>query len=96
MRIQFVKYNTNREDALYKFKTAILLIVAFFVLTACTSKPAETAVATDDPTAEATVEAVASVAPVSNECLNCHTDKQHLIDTATPIVAVEAESKGVG
>jgi len=91
-----VKYNTNCEATLYKFKTAILLIVAFFALTACSSKPAETAVATDDLTVESTVEAVASAVPASNECLNCHTDKQHLIDTAAPVVEAEAESKGVG
>ena len=35
-------------------------------------------------------------APEVNECLNCHADKQRLIDTAKEEEVVEAESSGVG
>jgi cytochrome c5 len=47
--------------------------------------PADELVAaeTDEPQAE-------------NECLNCHADKQSLIDTAKEEEVVEAESSGVG
>ena len=80
-----------------KLKVVILLIVALFALTACTSKfPTETAFGTDDPSVESTTEAAASAAPAIDECLNCHTDKQRLIDTAKPVVVAEKESKGVG
>ena len=32
----------------------------------------------------------------NNECLNCHSDKDLLIETAKPEEVVESESKGVG
>ena len=81
-----------------KFKIALLMTVVLFALAACATKqPTETALETEVPTtAEETPEAVASAVPDSTECLNCHTDKQHLIDTAAPIVEAEVESKGVG
>ncbi len=76
-----------------KLKNIAFLIFALVVLSSCTTKsPTPTAVVPESPTAEATV----IVAPVTNECLNCHTEKQRLIDTAKPVVVAEAESKGVG
>ena len=44
--------------------------------------------------AQATSEAVESNEP--NECLNCHSDQDRLIETADPVVATESESSGVG
>jgi len=34
--------------------------------------------------------------PEPNECLNCHADKQRLIDTVEPEEDVESQSSGVG
>lgn len=48
----------------------------------------EAVTATELPTASPTAS--------PDECLICHADKQRLIDTAKPVVAVESESKGVG
>lgn len=49
-----------------------------------------------DPTFEAATEADAVVAEV-NECLECHRDKDLLIETAKPEEPeAESESKGVG
>jgi uncharacterized lipoprotein YajG len=73
------------------------MTVALFVLAACATKPPTEAAIETEPTAtaEETPEAVVSAIP-DNECLNCHTDKQRLIDTAAPVVEAEGESKGVG
>ena len=32
----------------------------------------------------------------TNHCLECHTDKQSLMDSADPVVLVESESSGAG
>ena len=80
-----------------KFRIVVLIVVALFALTACqTQSPTEAATPTNESTAEGDVEVVALAEPAVNECLNCHTDKQRLIDTGKPVVAAESESKGVG
>ncbi|MFM8322784.1 MAG: hypothetical protein ACKOC5_17875 [Chloroflexota bacterium] len=52
----------------------------------------------EQPVQAAATEIVPTAAPeMPNECLNCHADKQRLIDTAKPEEpAAESESSGVG
>lgn len=57
-----------------------------------------TSTAEMQPTLEATSMtelATPTEAPI-DECLECHLDKQRLIDTAEPEVVVESESEGEG
>ena len=70
-----------------------ILLTSIFLLTAC-ARNVEV-MAAPLPESILISESVIEPAP-TNECLNCHTDKQRLIDTGKPVETAEAESKGVG
>lgn len=71
-----------------------ILLASIFFLTACARAVAATATPLPEETPIITTPVIEDA--FINECKNCHTDKQLLIDTARPIVVAEAESKGVG
>jgi len=50
---------------------------------------------TDEPPVDEVVESSSGDVP-EDECLNCHSDKQRLIDTAKPEEEVVSESSGEG
>ena len=69
------------------------LLASIFLLTACAHAAAATA--TPPPEKTPTITPIIEGAFL-NECKNCHTDKQRLIDTAMLEVVVEKESTGAG
>ncbi len=80
-----------------KILTTLLLGVGLVLLAGCGASttptaetPAETAVVTEAPAA------AAPTAETVDNCVDCHTNKQMLIDTAKPEEPVESESEGVG
>ncbi len=88
-----------------KNRLILLWIAALMLigLAACTPA-AQTVEATEEaavsqPAPEA-VPATEEAAPVeetgADACVDCHTDKDRLIDTAAPVVEEEKESKGAG
>jgi hypothetical protein len=86
---QFTIYGVTLKRAI------TFLLVSTFLLTACSHVTAATATATP------LLEESPAITPVIegtflNECRNCHTDKQRLIDTAMPEVVIEKESTGAG
>lgn len=77
-------------------RITITLLVSIFLLTACGDAAIEEA-ATAAPQLEKAVAIIPVIeGPFLNECKNCHTDKQRLIDTARPEEVVEKESSGAG
>ncbi|PKO12822.1 MAG: hypothetical protein CVU39_22050 [Chloroflexi bacterium HGW-Chloroflexi-10] len=85
-------------------RLTILLIVGvgMLFLSGCvakstpTSVPQEAQVTTTQAATSVPTQPVA-VEPAKNTCLDCHTDKQRLIDTTAPEEeSAEEESEGVG
>lgn len=79
-----------------KNRIPILLLILVILVTSCKSTDVPQVTETpgaEDPSTDSTpiVEGV-----FLNECRNCHTDKQRLIDTAKPEEVVEKESSGAG
>jgi hypothetical protein len=83
-----------------------ILIILAWLVSSCQSSETETGV--DHPVVSRGIPVVSALIPPIlqaedeaaeteiNECLNCHSDKERLIETAEPEKPAESESKGVG
>ncbi len=83
-----------------RFLFTLLLTLLFMGLSGCTGATPAPATPTDAPAEEesAPTPELATVSePVEvNNCLECHTDKDRLIDTAKPEEVVVSENEGEG
>jgi len=92
-----------------RIRSLYLLLVFSLLLASCQTGAITTNL--EAPVLSYVMNELASEAPIENtsvqplsgtqlaesECLNCHTDKDRLIETADPIAApTESESSGVG
>ena len=78
----------------------LALFFALALISACTPKGSESPVpptAADIQPTNAVAQVVEpTAAPQKDNCVDCHTDKNQLIDTAKPEEVVEEESEGAG
>jgi hypothetical protein len=94
-------YKSLKAGSMHRTKQSLLLLATFsLLLSSC--QPTETA-SRKALSAEIPVVSVLLNSPAqaeepieNNECLNCHSDKDRLIETAAPEEPAEVESKGVG
>ena len=85
-----------------KFKY-ILLIMLMFGISGCAAEAVPQEIPTDIPVEEdlpvPTLEVVPEPEPeveAIDYCVDCHTEKKQLVDTAKPIVEVVSENEGAG
>lgn len=82
-----------------RFLFTLMLMGLLFGLAGCTGAGSVTEISTEEAMEENTPEpTLAPVAEpvVKNDCLDCHTDKQRLINTAKPEEIVISENAGEG
>lgn len=79
-----------------------LLVVLMMSVSSCAAPAEVPLTATEEPMEENTPEPTEvvvetpEVEEVVDYCVDCHTEKEQLIDTAKPIVEVVSENEGAG
>lgn len=93
-------YKYSRAGTMQKIQRCLsFLAVSTLFLTSCQSSTSLSVSQASDgnaPVVNSLISASEQTVVENNECLNCHSDKDRLIETAKPEAVVEAESKGVG
>ena len=84
----------------------VVVLLSFALLVACKSEPAAPVPTETEPEVIAEVEVEETETPVEpapveveeevDACVDCHTDKDQLIDTADAVEEVESENSGEG